>query len=394
MAGIIRLISRLPQHSETPMAAAARNIGLIVNPIAGMGGSTALRGTDGSAVLARARELGAEPLAPGRARRALTRLAADAGPVSILAAPGVLGADIAKDAGFEVEVIEGKAIAETSAEDTRHAAVALRDRGVSLILFAGGDGTARDLLDVLGSEFPILGIPAGVKMQSAVFAVSPEAAGQLAALAAADHDGRIAFREAEVMDIDEAALRAGRVSARLYGYARVPFERRLLQNPKAGGAAEDATLDTLCREIAQEMVPGVIYVMGPGTTTQRVLHHLGLEGSLLGVDAVLDGKLLGRDLTGAALESLVRGQPARIILGIIGGQGYSFGRGNQQIGPAVIRAIGRENIILLASQQKILALGENRLLADTGDPTVDALLRGYIRVRLAPGRSTMMRIDV
>jgi len=394
MAGIIRLNSRLPQHSETPMAAAARKIGLIVNPVAGMGGSTALKGTDGAATLARARELGAEPLAPARARRALARLAGDAGPVPILTAQGVLGADAAKAAGFDVEVIEGEATAETSAEDTRRAAVALREGGVSLILFAGGDGTARDILDAVGSDFPILGIPAGVKMQSAVFAVSPEAAGQLAALLALDRDGRIDFRQAEVMDIDEEGLRAGRVSARLYGYARVPFERRLMQNPKAGGSAEDATLEGLCGEIAEEMAPGVIYVIGPGTTTQRVLHHLGLAGSLLGVDAVLDGKLLGRDLTGAELESLVRGRPARIILGIIGGQGYSFGRGNQQIGPAVIRAVGRENIILLASQQKILALGENRLLADTGDPAVDALLRGYIRVRLAPGRSTMMRIDV
>jgi predicted polyphosphate/ATP-dependent NAD kinase len=394
MAGIIRLNSRLPQHSETPMAAAARKIGLIVNPIAGMGGSTALKGTDGAATLARARELGAEPLAPARARRALARLAGDAGPVPILTAQGVLGADAAKAAGFDVEVIEGEATAETSAEDTRRAAVALREGGVSLILFAGGDGTARDILDAVGSDFPILGIPAGVKMQSAVFAVSPEAAGQLAAAVVVDHDGRIAFRQAEVMDIDEEGLRTGRLSARLYGYARVPFERRLMQNPKAGGSAEDATLDALCREIAEEMVPGVVYVIGPGTTAQLVLHHLGLEGSLLGVDAIVDGKLIGRDLTGAELASLVQGRPARIILGIIGGQGYSFGRGNQQIGPAVIRAVGRENIILLASQQKILTLGENRLLADTGDPAVDEMLRGYIRVRLAPGRSTMMRIDV
>jgi len=376
------------------MAAAARKIGLIVNPIAGMGGSTALKGTDGAATLARARELGAEPLAPARARRALARLAGDAGPVPILTAQGVLGADAAKAAGFDVEVIEGEATAETSAEDTRRAAVALREGGVSLILFAGGDGTARDILDAVGSDFPILGIHAGVKMQSAVFAVSPEAAGQLASLFAADHDGRIAFRQAEAMDIDEEGLRAGRLSARLYGYARVPFERRLMQNPKAGGSAEDAPLDALCREIAEEMVPGVVHVIGPGTTTQLVLHHLRLEGSLLGVDAVLDGKLIGRDLTGAELASLVQGRPARIILGIIGGQGYSFGRGNQQIGPAVIRAVGRENIILLASQQKILTLGENRLLADTGDPAVDEMLRGYIRVRLAPGRSTMMRIDV
>jgi predicted polyphosphate/ATP-dependent NAD kinase len=393
MAGIIRLNSRLPQHPETPMAAAARKIGLIVNPIAGMGGSTALKGTDGAAILARARALGAEPLAPARARRALARLAADAGGFPILAAPGTMGADVAKAAGFDVQAIEGAAAAETSAEDTRRVARALRERGVWLILFAGGDGTARDILDAVGSDFPILGIPAGVKMQSAVFAVSPEAAGQLAALLAVDRDGKIAFRQAEVMDIDEEGLRAGRLSARLYGYARVPFERRLMQNPKAGGSAEDATLDALCREIAEEMAPGLLYVIGPGTTTQRVLHHLGVEGSLLGVDAVLDGKLIGRDLTGAELARLVEGRPARIVLGIIGGQGYSFGRGNQQIGAQVIRAVGRENIILLASQQKILVLGENRLLADTGDPAVDELLRGYIRVRLAPGLSTMMRID-
>jgi predicted polyphosphate/ATP-dependent NAD kinase len=393
MAGIIRLNSRLPQHPETPMAAAARKIGLIVNPIAGMGGSTALKGTDGAAILARARALGAEPLAPARARRALARLAADAGGFPILAAPGTMGADVAKAAGFDVQAIEGAAAAETSAEDTRRVARALRERGVWLILFAGGDGTARDILDAVGSDFPILGIPAGVKMQSAVFAVSPEAAGQLAALLAVDRDGKIAFRQAEVMDIDEEGLRAGRLSARLYGYARVPFERRLMQNPKAGGSAEDATLDALCRDIAEEMAPGLLYVIGPGTTTQRVLHHLGVEGSLLGVDAVLDGKLIGRDLTGAELARLVEGRPARIVLGIIGGQGYSFGRGNQQIGAQVIRAVGRENIILLASQQKILVLGENRLLADTGDPAVDELLRGYIRVRLAPGLSTMMRID-
>ena len=166
-----------------------------------------------------------------------------------------------------------------------------------------------------------------------------------------------------------------------------------MQGPKAGGANEDAALDALCREIAEEMAPGVLYIVGPGTTTQRVLRHLGLEGTLLGVDTVLDGRLLGRDLARADLAALVAKYPARILLGIIGGQGYTFGRGNQQIGPEIIRAAGRDNIILLASQQKILALGENRLLADTGDPGVDAWLSGYIRVRLAPGLSTMMRID-
>jgi predicted polyphosphate/ATP-dependent NAD kinase len=229
-------------------------------------------------------------------------------------------------------------------------------------------------------------------MQSAVFAVSPEAAGDLVALLAADDGGKIAYREAEVMDIDEAALREGRVSASLYGYARVPFERHLVQGPKAAEAGEDATIDALCREVADEMLPDHLYVVGPGTTTARVLHHLGLEGTLLGVDAVLDGAVIGRDLASRALEELVSQHPARLILGIVGGQGFIFGRGNQQIAPPVIRAIGRDNVILLASQRKLLGLSENLLRADTGDPAVDAMLAGYLRVRIAPGRSTLMRV--
>jgi predicted polyphosphate/ATP-dependent NAD kinase len=370
-------------------------LGLIVNPIAGMGGCVALKGTDGGAVLAEARRRGAEALAPARALRALARLAG--APVEVLAPLGIMGGDIARAAGFDVTLIQGERPAETTAEDTRRAAAILRAEGAALILFAGGDGTARDVLAAVGGEQPILGIPAGVKMQSGVFAIGPEAAGELAALMAANPDGRIVLREAEVMDIDEAAARAGSLSARLYGYARVPFERRLMQSPKAGGPSEDAALDALCREVALEMAEDAardaLYILGPGTTTRRVLNHLGLEGSLLGVDAVLDRRLLGRDLARADLAALAARHPPRIILGVIGGQGYTFGRGNQQIGPEIIRAAGRDNITLLASQRKILALGENRLLADTGDPAVDALLRGHIRVRLAPGLSTMMRVD-
>jgi predicted polyphosphate/ATP-dependent NAD kinase len=359
-----------------------------------MGGRPALKGTDGPDILARARSLGALPSAPDRARRALARLAARAGiSARVLAAPGVLGADAAEAAGLATEALGQPLPVETSAADTRRAAAALKERGVCLILFAGGDGTARDILAAAGTSVPLLGIPAGVKMHSALFAVSPEAAGDLAALVAIDQSGGIAYAEAEVMDIDEAGMREGRLTAKLHGYARVPVERHLMQGPKAGGPAEDDAREGLCREIAGELAPGVIHILGPGTTTQRILGLLGLEGTLLGVDAVLDGRLIGCDLPGPALAELVAGRPARIILSVIGGQGYTFGRGNQQIGPEVIRQVGRDNLILLASQAKILTLGENRLLADTGDRAVDALLSGYIRVRLAPRRSTMMRIE-
>jgi predicted polyphosphate/ATP-dependent NAD kinase len=187
-------------------------------------------------------------------------------------------------------------------------------------------------------------------------------------------------------------VRAGRISARLHGYGRIPFERHLVQSAKAGGIAEDAALDAACREIAREMLPGVVYILGPGTTTQRILGNLGLVGTLLGVDAVLDGKLIGRDLAGTQLEELVRGRPVRIIVSVIGGQGYIFGRGNQQIGPRVIRAVGRDNIIVVATQRKLLSLADSFLLVDTGDRQLDERLQGYIRVRTGPGQVAVMRV--
>ena len=376
------------------MPAERVKIGLIVNPVAGMGGSVGLKGTDGAETLERARTLGALPVAPVRALRALGRLGAAAAELELLTCTGLMGADIVEQASLPVTLLAGPTAAATTASDTIAAARELQQRGVALILFAGGDGTARDLLDAVGGSVAMLGIPSGVKMHSAVFATSPEAAGQLVTLLATDRQGKVRYREAEIMDIDEEEARAGRVSARLYGYGRVPFERHLVQSAKAGGLAEDTALDGVCREIAREMAPDAVHVIGPGTTTQYILRHLGLAGSLLGIDAVLDGKLIGHDLTGAQIEELIRGRPARIVVSVIGGQGYIFGRGNQQIGPGVIRAVGRDNIVIIATQQKLLSLEGRPLLADTGDRALDELLQGYVRVRTGPRQSAMMRLAI
>src|SRR5260221_993081 len=235
---------------EQTMGTMPRKIGLIVNPVAGMGGSVGLRGTDGDAALARARALGAAPVAPGRALRALRRLVEAGAAIDLIGCAGAMGGDAAAEAGLALTPVAGRPAPVTTAADTRAAALALGGGGAALILFAGGDGTARDILDAVGDAVPILGIPGGVKMHSAVFAVSPEAAGQLAAQIAADRDGRIGYREAEVMDIDEVAAGAGRGATRLHGYGRVPFERHLVQGAKAGGFAEDAALDGLCPAIA------------------------------------------------------------------------------------------------------------------------------------------------
>jgi predicted polyphosphate/ATP-dependent NAD kinase len=373
------------------MPASTRSIGLIVNPIAGMGGPVALKGTDGTEVLARARALGATPTAGTRAERALAKLAASKPPVELVAPAGLMGELPARRAGLIPALLDHRPGPATTAEDSRIAAREMKRRGVALILFAGGDGTARDILAEVGEDVPMLGIPCGVKMHSAIFAVSPEAAGQLAAAVAADGE-ELAWREAEVMDIDEETVRAGRLSPRLFGYARMPFERALVQGPKSAGLSEDAALEALAAEIAGEMQPGVAYNLGPGSTTKRILKQLGLEGTLLGVDAVRDRKLIGRDIDGRAVEALIAEGPAKILVSVVGGQGYIFGRGNQQLGPAALRKLGRDNIVVLASQAKLLALAENRLLADTGDPVLDRALCGFIRVRIGPSRSTLMRL--
>ena len=363
----------------------AARLGLIVNPIAGLGGRVGLKGTDGADTLGEALRRGAAPVAHERAERALTRLERWGEQVQVVAAASRMGADISQAHGFPTEVLDVGGAADTTAADTRAAAEELEQRGVDLILFAGGDGTARDVVGSVGMRVPILGIPTGVKMHSGVFATSPEAAGDLAASHLVTRSTEL--RDAEVLDRDE---RDGHLSPRLYALANVPYDRRRLQHPKAASRPGDDALTALCREIACELEGLTIF--GPGTTTQRVLSHLGLEGSLLGVDAVEAGLLVGRDLDEAQLLALAAGRDARLVLGVVGGQGYVFGRGNQQLSPAVIRAVGLDRIEIVSSLEKLVALDPMLLRIDTGDPTLDRELSGYRRVRVAPGRSVVLEL--
>ncbi len=368
-------------------------IGLIVNPIAGMGGTVGLKGTDGPEILAEARRRGAEPLAQQRTVRALTSLSRHRHHCELLAAAGEMGEDAALSLGFLPEVV-GTPETNTAPQHTRKAARAMIERNCALILFAGGDGTARDVHEGAGGGMPLLGIPTGVKMHSAVFAVSPEAAGVLTALFVEDGDNRIGFRSCEIMDIDETAVRQGRPAARLHGYAPVPYERNLLQHAKLRAPPEDdAAIDAAACEIAGAMRPGMAYVVGPGRSAKRVLAALGLEGSLLGVDLVIGRKLAGTDLGEADLLRLCAGLELGIIVGVTGGQGFIFGRGNQPISPGIIRRAGRDGLIVLAGARKLACLETRRLLLDTGDPRLDAALQGYMQIVTGPGERAVMRVS-
>ena len=234
----------------------------------------------------------------------------------------------------------------TTPADTEQAARDLLAAGVDLILFAGGDGTARNICGAVGDRVPVIGVPAGVKIHSAVYATTPAAAGDVAALYLHERPAGVQLREGEVMDIDEEAFRENRVSAHLYGYMTVPYARGLTQSAKAGGVAgEERALNDIATEVVAGMQPGALYILGPGTTTRTVMERLGLPKTLLGVDAVRDGALAGADLTEDELLALVAAAPeAFIVVTVIGGQGHIFGRGNQQISPAVIRRVGAGHV--------------------------------------------------
>ena len=360
-------------------------VGLVVNPVAGLGGRVGLKGSDGVEIQARARALGAEPHAQERAVEALEKLAGVEN-LEMVTYPGEMGADAARAAGLAPEVIGRIVPGETTAGDTRQAARQMHERGIDLLLFAGGDGTARDVYQAVGLEQPALGIPAGVKIHSAVYATNPASAGRLAALYL---QGQVAgLREAEVMDIDEDAFRRGSLQARLYGYLQIPYRASLVQGGKVPSSGEAASLAAIAEDVAAKMESGCLYILGPGTTTRAIARELGVDKTLLGVDVVRAGpkgqkvELVAADANESKLLELLEahGGQARIVVTPIGGQGYLFGRGNQQISPRVIERVGKEQIVVVSTPDKLHALGTQPLLVDSGDRAVDEMLAGYVLV--------------
>jgi predicted polyphosphate/ATP-dependent NAD kinase len=289
-----------------------------------------------------------------------------------------MGAEVLAQLGLR-HVVLGEASGNGSLpDDTREAVRALRKQQVDLILFAGGDGTARDVFDVIGGQFPVLGIPAGVKMHSGVFAVSPEAAGEL--LLQLVRGGLVGLVSREVRDIDEEAFRHDKVRSRFYGEMLVPGEGRYLQHTKVGGReSPELVADDIADWLAEHMEAGRTYLVGPGSTTAGIMDRLGLANTLLGVDVVRDGQLIASDADEATLLEVLGLAPgeATIVVTVIGGQGNVFGRGNQQFSPEVIRKVGVDNVLIVAAKSKITALEGRPLLVDTNDPELDKQLSGW-----------------
>ncbi len=347
-------------------------MGFIVNPIAGMGGTVGLKGTDGKAILNKALSLGAKPIAPTRAKAFLSELQPFTKNLRLLVGAGSMGEDEAKNYGFTYKVI-GAQKKETTSNDTEETARQIADAGANLLVFCGGDGTARDVLSAVKMNCPVLGVPTGVKMHSAVFAVTPQAAARVAAGFILN---RLPLREAEVMDVDEKAFREGHLSAELYGYVLTPYEPHLIQENKiASPMTEDEVRNQAAIAIyaIENMKPDVLYIIGPGTTTRTIGDLLDTKKTLLGVDIYCNRKIIADDVNEQQILKNIEGKPAKIVVTPIGGQGFIFGRGNQQISPRVIRQVGIDNITVIATKSKLRSL--KSLKVDTGDPDLDRVFQ-------------------
>ena len=378
-----------------------KHIGFLINPIAGMGGRVGLKGTDG--VVEEARALGAQPIAPQRAAEALhelARLLSYVAPIPIrwLTCSGIMGEEALRSAGFykeDIEIVHTMS-GEPTAYDTKGAVRHFLMRDVELIFFCGGDGTARDICCIVGLKVPILGIPSGVKMYSGIFGTNPV---RTAEIVFAFLQGQLTTAQADVLDLDEAHYREGEWKVQLYHAALTPYEPMYVQSAKAliedtsDAAVKDAIAQYLLEQFKREEAELVL--LGPGSTVKSVGDRWGIEKMLLGIDAVVDGKLAGGDLNERQiLDLLGEFKKRKLVLSPIGAQGFILGRGNLQLSPSVIRAIGLENIIVIATPAKLAHTPVLRF--DTGSVALDNELirKGYIRVVIGYRRRKLVRTAI
>jgi predicted polyphosphate/ATP-dependent NAD kinase len=372
-------------------------LGLIINPVAGIGGRVGLKGSDGEDIQRLARERGAEPLAQLRMKQALELIEPYKNQLHIYTAANDMGENLSKEMGFTTTVVNPAPSAETSSNDTEITVHQCVEQGVDLLLFAGGDGTARNVYQALQNEGdnlvpPVIGVPAGCKIHSSVYAVTPSHAGELLSLLI---KGRaLTLIEASVMDIDEDEFRNNVVKARLYGYLQVPAENQFMQNMKEGGVTHEAiTLQDIAAFMVESMEDDCLYLIGSGTTPKAIMDELDLSSTLLGVDAVCNQQLVANDLTEQQiLQLLDEYSSVRLVITLIGGQGHVFGRGNQQISPQVIKRLTMKNIIFISTAEKIHSLDGQPLRVDTGDEELNKSLYGMIEVVTGYDEKILCRI--
>jgi predicted polyphosphate/ATP-dependent NAD kinase len=357
-------------------------LGFIVNPIAGMGGKVGLKGTDH--VLKEALAKGATPIAPARATEFLQKLKRNITneAVEITTCPGIMGEKEAKDASFPTKLLPMKITTETTAKDTKTAVDLLAAANVDLIVFVGGDGTAKDIFDAMHGcrQTPVLGVPSGVKMYSGIFAVNPSDAVEVVLACA---HGQSQMTELEIMDSDEKAIRHDIFTVKLHGFLQGPFLPARIQGSKQVSPETDDEIDNqkaIARFILEQVPSNATWILGPGTTVKHVAELVGLKKTVLGVDIYQNGKAILDVDEERILKEVKDWKNTWVVLSPIGHQGILLGRGNQQISPRVLKRVAKEHIVVAATRSKLQSIEGKVLRVDTGDTETDRMLKGYIRV--------------
>ncbi|MCZ6640874.1 MAG: ATP-NAD kinase family protein [Gammaproteobacteria bacterium] len=370
-------------------------IALLINPVAGIGGTVGLKGSDGRAVQQSAAALGGVPRGVARTRRALARAQMALEHVNWVTWGGSMGAELLAEFETESQVLEIFA-GESTATETRRAAARFLDENVDLLVFAGGDGTARDILAAIENKLPVLGIPAGVKMHSGVFATTPEVAGEV--LVRLVRGGLVRSTLGDVRDLDEVALRAGSLQPKFYGELLVPELGGFLQHTKQGGReSESLALEEITADVVERIeADSRVYILGPGSSVMSVKRALKMEASLIGVDVWHAGTQLGKDVNAQWLHDRFakeHGDPPVLIVSFTRVQGFLFGRGNQQLSSQFLENIPRRDVWVIGTRSKLLSLEGRPLLIDTDDPELDRAWSGLLEVTTGYEDRMWYRVD-
>ncbi len=353
-------------------------VGFLINPWAGIGATVALKGSDGIAIREKALQRGAQQSAVHRAQIALSECQHLKDKIEFYAVAGEMGAELLATMGFQFRTVFVPKNYPTHAEDSIHAIQKMQQLPIDILVFAGGDGTARDVYDAQQHPFPVIAIPAGTKIHSGVYCITPKAAGELIAQVV---EGRVVgLTKASVMDINEDLFRQGKLQAKQYGELYTANEPLLIQASKSASSDNDElALFELAEGIVEEIQQDHLYIMGSGSTVAAVMELLTLENTLLGIDIVLNGKVIGKDVTAERMKNIIKAHedlPKTLFVTAIGGQGHVFGRGNQQLTAEILQRIGKYNIHILATKAKLASLNGRPLIVDTGDEEMDNWLSG------------------
>lgn len=368
-----------------------KKIGLLINPIAGMGGKVGLKGTDGQETLTLARQRGAKPESSDKTMKALKKLLPLKDKLLFLVANGSMGEKAVKEVGLNYEVIY-EAHAETTQLDTLNFLEKLIAEGIDFLLFAGGDGTAKDVAQVIGLSLPVIGIPTGVKIHSPVYAITPEDAGALAY----DYlnDIPFTFSDKEVIDIEEEAFRHDEIKTQIFGFLKVPEDKEHLQVVKSPTPQSDAAAQvSAALQVIDEMEEDVFYIIGSGSTTSKILEELDMPVTQLGVDIIKNGEFIAKDVYEQQILEIIDDHPTKLIVTPMGGQGYLFGRGNQQLSDKVLEKIKKDDILVVSTPGKINTLFGRPLLIYTGNSDIDQKLSGYYKIIVGYGKYVIYKAE-